>query len=162
MLKNIGKLKAVWAKFANREYRNAYVEARLRETIASQIYFIRESRKLTQSELADLAGTKQPAISRIEKGEASLSIKSLEAIARAFDVALAVRFVPFSEVAEEVVDGRIEAYVPPFDDDRPAALEAENGLTTAVFSYVRSRENAPISTFSPTGTRGAELMRVAQ
>ena len=162
MLRNIGKLKTVSEKFADRAYRYAYVESHLREAIASQVFFIRESRKLTQSELADLAGTKQPAISRIEKGEASLSIKSLEAIARAFDVALSVRFVPFSEIADEVVDGRIEAYVPPFYDDRPAALEAESASSTAVFSYVRSRGNSPISTYSQTGTRDAELMRVNQ
>lgn len=162
MLENIGKFKALWAKFADRAYRYAYVESHLREAIASQVYFIRESRKLTQTELADLAGTKQPAISRIEKGEASLSIKSLEAIARAFDVALSVRFVPFSEVAEDVVNGRIEAYVPPYSDDRPAALEVEAQSAFAVVYYARSHENSGIRTLSETGTRAPEMLSMAQ
>jgi transcriptional regulator with XRE-family HTH domain len=120
--RDIGKLKAIWKRLADRIYREAFVEARLRESIAAQIYFIRESRKLTQGQLADILGTKQPAVSRIERGEASLSLKTLEGYARAFDVALSVKFVPYSDVAEELISERIEAYIPPFEDDTPAKL----------------------------------------
>ncbi len=122
MLKAIGKIRKLWSRFADKDYRNAFMEARLRESVAAQVYFIRESRKMTQGELAALAGTKQPAISRIERGDASLSLKSLEAIARSFDVALSVKFVPHSDIIDEVINGRLESYVPPYSDDIPDAL----------------------------------------
>lgn len=117
-----GKLKSLWGRFANRAYREAFAEAKLRESIAAQVYYLRESRKLTQGELAALAETQQPAISRIERGEAALTAKSLEAVARAFDVALSIRFVPYSEIAESSICDRIEAYVPRFADDTPSRL----------------------------------------
>lgn len=158
-LNHTGKIKSLWKKFFDKDYRYAYLETHLRETIASQLYSIRESQKLTQSDLANLVGTKQPAISRIEKGEASLSVKSLEAIARAFDVALSIKFVPFSEVAEDVVYGRIEAYVPPFSDDEPLTMGSVEDCSPATTAYIRLRGGD--SRFSwptnATATRSSEL-----
>jgi transcriptional regulator with XRE-family HTH domain len=119
--RDTGKIKALWKRFSDKEYRDAFFSSRLRSSVAAQIYFIRESRKWTQSELAEKAGTGQPAISRIERGSASLSVRSLEAIAKAFDVGLCIRFIPHSEIAEDAVFGRLEAYVPPFADDIPDA-----------------------------------------
>lgn len=161
-LKDIGKLREFWRRFSNREYRHAFAESRLRESVAAQVYFIRESRKLTQGELAARVGTKQPAISRIERGDAALTATSLEAIARAFDVALSIKFVPFSEIAEEVIAGRIEAYVPEFSDDVPAGLvdiapyhlpklrysgwengtEVETQTSASASNFVRAAQNA--------------------
>lgn len=160
MLRDIGKLKSLWERFSNREYRHAYLEARLRESVASQIFFIRESKKLTQSELATLAGTKQPAISRMEKGESSLSVKSLEAIARAFDVALSIKFVPFSEIAEDVVVGRIEAYVPPFSDDAPALLQTTGNHPSTGMVYMRVHGNKNyVHRASDTVTGPSQMVR---
>lgn len=146
--KDTGKLKAIWEKFSNRLYREAFAEARLRESVAAQVFFIRESRKLTQGELADLAGTQQPAISRIERGEAALTAKSLEAIARALDVALSIRFVPYSEVAEELVCDRIESHVPSYSDDTPAILVS--GATQTPVPRIRYYPWTNGDTYHPT------------
>lgn len=121
-LRDIGKFKSLWERFSKKAYREAFAEARLREAVAAQVYFIRESRKLTQGDLADMTDTKQPAISRIENGSGGLNIGTLQKIAKAFDVALSVKFVPYSELADELVSGRIESYVAPFEDDVPATL----------------------------------------
>ena len=123
--KDIGKLKALWKRFADPDYRTSFLHSRLRTSVAAQVYFIRESRQWTQAELAARAATKQPAISRIEKGEAGLNVSTLEAIAGAFGVGLSIKFVPYSEVAEEAAFGRPEAYVASFDDDVPASLALE-------------------------------------
>lgn len=116
------RIKILWEKFADKAYRDSFLKSRLRNSVAAQVFFIRDSRGWSQAELAKKVGTQQPAISRIEKGQGAFSIRSLEAIANAFDVGLEIRFVPFSHIAQNVVNGRIEEYVPPFTDDQPEAL----------------------------------------
>ena len=123
---DIGKIKALWKRLSAPVYRAQFLHSRIRSSLAAQIYFIRESRRWTQSDLAERAGTKQPAISRIEKGEGALSLKTLEALAKAFDVGLEIRFVPHSAILEDAVYGRIERFVPPYEGDIPDALALVN------------------------------------
>lgn len=49
------------------EFRREWFRAELEETVPADFRALRERRKLTQTELARLMGTKQPAISRFEK-----------------------------------------------------------------------------------------------
>lgn len=63
--------------------------------IAGQVYDLRQKAGLTQKELANLMGTKQSNIARIESGDyKSYTWKTLEKIARAFKAKLEVRVVP--------------------------------------------------------------------
>lgn len=83
--------------------REAFVESHLAKTTASQIRAIRDRLEWSQQELADKVGMTQNAISRLESlhyGKATLT--TLKRIAAAFDVALIVRFVPFSELVDWV------------------------------------------------------------
>jgi transcriptional regulator with XRE-family HTH domain len=103
MLYRISSMKAIWRKMRNKEYRDSFVAANISNTISAQIHNMRESRKWTQTELATRCDMRQPRISALEDPECeNVEIATLRRVASAFDVALLVRFVPFSEIARQV------------------------------------------------------------
>lgn len=61
-------------------------------SLGERLKFIRESRKITQSTLAKLAGMTQATIANIEKENKSPSIETLEKIAKALDIHIATLF----------------------------------------------------------------------
>jgi transcriptional regulator with XRE-family HTH domain len=82
------------------ERREAYMEASVEQGIAWQIKINREKRGLSQSQLATLLDTKQPAISRLEDPDyGAHSLDTLLSIAKAFDCALQLRFISYSQLA---------------------------------------------------------------
>jgi transcriptional regulator with XRE-family HTH domain len=62
-----------------------------------QIARLRIERGLTQAQLADLAGTKQPSIARVERGDVAPSLPFLKRLAEALGADLEIRIVPKSE-----------------------------------------------------------------
>lgn len=63
--------------------------------IAGQVYDLRKKAGLTQKELADLVGTKQSNIARLESADnTSYTRKTLEKIAKALKARVEVRVVP--------------------------------------------------------------------
>lgn len=85
------------------EYRKAFVEGHATDTIAFQLRAMRKSRGWEQKDVAEKLGNRklQPMISRYENPDyGKYSISTLLELASAFDVALAVRFVEFSELVE--------------------------------------------------------------
>ena len=85
----------------NKEYRDAFSVEHIDTGIPFQIRVLREQkgREWTQKELGARAGMAQETISRIEDPNyGKLTLKTLKKLASAFDVALMVRFVPFSEL----------------------------------------------------------------
>jgi transcriptional regulator with XRE-family HTH domain len=81
-----------------RETRAKLVESNLDKGIAFQIRATREQRELSQAELARSIGMGQNNISRLESPDyGKHTLSSLKRIAEALDVALIVRFVPFSQ-----------------------------------------------------------------
>jgi len=92
-------LKPQWS---DREYREAYLEASIEQGIAWQIRINRQKRNLTQNELAKVLNTRQSAISRLEDPEhGAYNLKTLIEIAKAFDCALSIKFIPYSRLACE-------------------------------------------------------------
>lgn len=72
-------------------YEKAYKDAE----IASKIYDLRQQAGLTQKQLAELIGTKQPVISRLEEADYSgHSLEMLRKIAFALHCKLEVNIVP--------------------------------------------------------------------
>lgn len=85
--------------FQSEDYRHSYAEECLNTSIATQIKVLREQRKMTQGKLAESTGMKQPRLSVLEDANySSWSINTLKRLARAFDLALSVKFEAFSDV----------------------------------------------------------------
>ena len=114
------------ANLHDKEYRQLFVEQHINRTVAFQTRSTREAQGLTQADLGRAAEMAQARISLLEDPNyGNFSITTLKRIARALDVALIVRFVPFSELTSWVVGERQiiqglspEALaVPPFMDD---------------------------------------------
>jgi transcriptional regulator with XRE-family HTH domain len=94
-------VKAIWKKLRNKGYRDSFVASQISNTIAAQIFVIREARGWTQAEVAAKAGMKQSRISDLEDPNyENYQTRTLVKIASAYDVGLVVRFVPFSELAK--------------------------------------------------------------
>lgn len=122
----------------DREYREAFVAAYVDESIPFQIRAMRsqKSRRWSQKDLAEKAGMKQARISLLENpNHKNCSIRILKQLAAAFDVALVVRFVPFSELAEwtlHLSSGSLE--VPSFNDEEYFKDKAQSGVPRSISS----------------------------
>jgi transcriptional regulator with XRE-family HTH domain len=89
----------------SRKSRDAYVYEHVRNGIPFQIRAMRKDRDWSQLELAEAAKTSRTVITRIEDPNyGKLTLKTLFAIASAFNVALLVKFVPFSRLVQEYED----------------------------------------------------------
>ncbi|MFP3638095.1 helix-turn-helix domain-containing protein [Paraburkholderia sp. SIMBA_054] len=104
-------------EWTDREFREAYADASIEEGLAWQIRANREGRHMTQKELGEAIGTTQTGIHRFEDPEyGKHSLDTLVKLAHAFDCALSVRFVPYSQLAIESEDLSPEAlYATPYE-----------------------------------------------
>ena len=59
-----------------------------------QIARLRIQRGMTQAQLAELVGTRQPSIARLENGNSVPSLSFLQRIAEALDARIEVRLIP--------------------------------------------------------------------
>lgn len=85
------------------EYRHASAAALMNSSVAAQIKIIREQRQLTQAGLAEMIGTKQAGISRLENvNYDAWKVATLTRIARAFDVRLRISFEEFDSLDDEI------------------------------------------------------------
>lgn len=92
-------------EFDSKEYRDEFVAANIRNGIAFQIRAMRQKANLSQSELAQRAGKTQNVISRLEDPDyGRFTLNTLLDLAKAFDVALVVRFASFSELRASVAN----------------------------------------------------------
>jgi transcriptional regulator with XRE-family HTH domain len=85
------------------EYRQGFVEGHAKDTIAFQLRQLRKAAGWEQREVAERLGNPnlQPMISRYENPDyGRYSISTLLELASVFDVALVVRFAPFSQLLE--------------------------------------------------------------
>jgi transcriptional regulator with XRE-family HTH domain len=79
----------------NPEFRKAFEELEDEYELAKQIIRFRIDRNLTQTQLARLVGTSQPAIARLESGNhRNLTLAFLFRIANALDLRAELRFLP--------------------------------------------------------------------
>ena len=114
------KLQKIWQKFSNKNFRESFVASHLSSNIANQIATMREDCGWTQEQLAAASGMKQSRISALEDPSLkSVTLRTLKRIAGAFDVAVVVRFVRYSDVARWAADPSPDQIsVPPFNRDR--------------------------------------------
>lgn len=82
----------------DRQLREMIAEEKLNTQIAHMIYEVRTKTGLTQRELAQRIGTKQPVIARLESGDyQGHSLTMLQRVARALNRKLRISFAPTEE-----------------------------------------------------------------
>jgi transcriptional regulator with XRE-family HTH domain len=122
-LTTISKLRE---KLAEPEYRKAFVASQINIGIPFQIRSLLKARGKTQGWLAEKTGMLQPRISGLmTPGKTRPNIETLRRVAEAFDCGLAVRFTPFSELAEWSETFDPEAFNVPDFETETAAIERE-------------------------------------
>ena len=134
----------------DKEYRDAIVEESINQGIAFQIRATRASRGWTQDELGSRADKKQSEISRLEDPDyEGYTLKTLTRLASAFDVALIVKFVPFSTLVDEMSNPGLRFDVVPFSEDvrlrqptAPPDIGAQTALPDPEMPSGRSRASA--------------------
>jgi len=148
------------------EIREHTVASQIKIGIPFQIRAIREKRGLTQDDLAKKIGTTQNTISRLENPKTGKpTIKTLLRLARAFDVGLLVRFVPFGfygDVINATDSSHIE--IPSYEEEfqeqqeqEKAADQVEQEALTAgkLFPISGSTANKTGKTMAPGVTSSA-------
>lgn len=75
----------------NPKFRKLWEKHRLARQVSEEIIKLRVEKKLSQKELADLIGSKQPAIARVENGEYLPSLSWLGKVAKKTKTKLIVR-----------------------------------------------------------------------
>jgi transcriptional regulator with XRE-family HTH domain len=115
---------------STKSYRHKLVSEHLQRSPAAQIRSMRDKRGWTQRELGDLAGVKQNWISHLESPDyEGFSLRTLKKLAFAFDVALIVRYIPFSQFVDWITNLEMRDLAPPgYDDDR-TLFEPVSGAT---------------------------------
>lgn len=118
------KRNQIWESLADSEYRHEFSNEQINTGLAFQIRALREGRGLTQEELAELSGKAQETISQLENPNyGRFTLTTLKKLAQAFDVALLVRFAPFSELVDWTVGLTPERIAPP-------SYQAEGSVVT--------------------------------
>lgn len=140
------KVEQIWAKFSAKAYREAFVRSHVISNIAAQLFTLREREKKTQKQLADECGMAQTRISVIENGASdNLTLNTLTRIAAAFDVALIVRFVAFSEVAQWVANVTEDKLAPPEFGNDKLSFETLSGDAISFKENLRELlQNVPV------------------
>lgn len=103
------------------EARHLYAEELANSALALQIKALRLQRNWTQEELAERAGLKQSQISAMEQVDHDAwTLKTLHKVARAFDLAVNVRFESFGWLLEDALSTSRETLERPSFQEDPA------------------------------------------
>jgi len=125
----------IWSDLQDIEYRKEFIEEFINVGIAFQIRGLRNKKKMNQVDLAKLIGVKQPQVSAWENPNyGNYSLNTLKDIAKAFDVGLLVRFVPFSTLANWTLNVTANSIA-------PSSFSEENSKTKPVISLESNLED---------------------
>ena len=107
------------ASLRDKEYRDLFVEEEIDTGLPLQIRALRKDRGWSQKDLAQRVGMTQEGVSRLENLDyGKYTLTTLKRLASAFDVALVVRFEPFSRLVDWAVNlSPQDMEVPDFDHD---------------------------------------------
>ncbi|MBV1691678.1 helix-turn-helix domain-containing protein [Novosphingobium sp. G106] len=118
-------------RLGDQEFRREWFRAELEEAVPSAFLALRERRQMTQTELAKLMGTKQPAISRFEKStEPVWEFDFLLRLAEALDARLRVVVEASEDIIEEYKDHPKET---------AAAAAVSTAHSSAAYALVQSQ-----------------------
>jgi transcriptional regulator with XRE-family HTH domain len=126
---SVDKRREFLDEIQNEEYRHDFASENVGVALAFQINLMREGRGWTQGELAQRSGKAQETISQLENPNyGKYTLNTLKRLARAFDVALLVRFVSFGELADWTVNVSPSKLAPPsYPDERQMSFSQVSG-----------------------------------
>lgn len=133
---NIGQ--KLFDKLRKRAYRRSYVAEHVRRGIAYQVRALRDQREWKQGKLAQELGKPQSVVSRLEDPSyGKVTVQTLLEVADVFDVALQVRFVPFSSFLLTTRDlTTASMQVPSFEDEIAMPLKIIPGTEVALTDQI--------------------------
>ena len=79
------------------EFRKEYEDLEIERTIIQAMIDARKASGLTQKELSERTGIAQGDISKLERGSANPSIKTLKRLAKGMDMSLKIEFLPLEK-----------------------------------------------------------------
>lgn len=105
----------MWESLQDIEFRKQLIDEHINVGIAFQIHGLRKRQGLIQKQLAEKLGEKkQPLISPWENPTyGKYTLGTLKDLAKAFDVGLLVRFVPFSKLIDWTLNLTSDVIAPP-------------------------------------------------
>jgi len=110
----ISKTEQMWESLHDPEFRKQLIDEHVNVGIAFQIRSLRDRQKLTQAKLAELLKIRQPLVSAWENPNyGKYTLGTLKDLAKAFDVGLLVRFVPFSTLVDWTMNLTSDVIAPP-------------------------------------------------
>jgi hypothetical protein len=102
-ISNIGR--KLLEKLQRPTYRHSYLAEHVRRGIAYQIRALRDQREWSQGKFSKLLDKPQSVVCRLEDpGYGKVTVQTLLEIANVYDVALEVRFVPYSSFLQRTRD----------------------------------------------------------
>jgi len=126
----MSKCQQVWQSLQDKEYREEY-SSDVGTGLAFQIRLLRERNGWTQERLAQLTNKRQETISQWENPNyGSYTLNSLKSLAVAFDIALLVKFAPFSELVEWNTSLTPERLAPPSFTEENATRQVTSRLSS--------------------------------
>ncbi len=88
-------------KFQDRDFLRRYYHEAAYFRLADQMILLRKERGLTQTELAEKAGTTQTVVSRLENVSVRPSLETVIRLAEALDAVVEVHLVPLEQIQVE-------------------------------------------------------------
>lgn len=113
-MSTIDEREQMWENLRDPEFRKQFIDEHVNVGIAFQIQSLRNRQNLTQKGLAGKLKVKQPLVSSWENpNHGKYNLATLNELAKAFDVGLLVRFVPFSTLVDWTVNLSTDVIAPP-------------------------------------------------
>ena len=129
----VNKREQIWQSLSDPEYRHQFVEEEINVGIAFQIRSLRKRQDLRQGDLAKRMGIRQPLVSSWENPNyGKYSLGTLKDLAKAFDMGLLVRFVPFSALVDWTVNLASDVIAPPSFTEEKAGREFLSGQLSEI------------------------------
>lgn len=136
-------------RLKNKAYRDAYVGSHIDQGLAYQIKALRDQRNWTQEKLAKELGLKsQSAVVRYEDPSyGKLSLSKIKQLGSVFDVAVLIKFVPYSRFLSEIENTSAKAlYAKNFESELPILEEdCESTISYRIWEWNKFNEVPHIS-----------------
>lgn len=148
----------------SKKFRDSYCYELIRTGTSFQMRSLREERGWTQADLAQATGKPRSVITRLESPKyGKLSLASLLEIASGFDVALMVKFVPFSRLVREYEDLSPEALSAKSVSDSEEIAKLQEWATSAQrIDLVAALKRQTATQLKAIGTAMGSALRVIE